>query len=135
MERWLDGPCSPELGEICHGLSEANLSQLQVLLESLKKDRLIYLKEGIWEGNYPRIQKQYQGQNARRIVRERMDQLPNEAQEMLGLIACMGGFNRRLLLGYFGENVELLAACLVKANRLGMLVLEETGFRCYESHI
>lgn len=135
MERWLDGPCSPELSEICHGLSEANLSQLQVLLESLKKDRLIYLKEGIWEGNYPRIQKQYQGQNARRIVRERMDQLPNEAQEMLGLIACMGGFNRRLLLGYFGENEELLAACLDKSHRLGLLVPEEKGFRFSESHI
>ena len=136
MERWLGGACSPELAEICHRLSEANSSQLQVLLESLKKDQLIYRNgEGQWEGDYPGILKQYQGQNAPQIVRQRMEQLTEETQELLCLMACMGGYHRRLLLEHLEGNEELLHFCLHTASRSGLLVPEENGYRFSESHI
>lgn len=136
MERWLGAACSPQLTEICHKLSEANSSQLQVLLESLRKDQLIYRNgEGLWEGDYSNILKQYQGQNALRIVRERFEQLTEETRELLCLMACMGGFNRRLLLEYFEGNEELLAFCLHTASRAGLLASEKNGYRFSESHI
>ena len=135
MERWLEGPCSPQLSEICHRLSEANLSQLQVLLESLKKDKLIYRNENRWVGDYPSIQKRYQGQNVLRFVRERMDQLPKEVQEMLCMISCMGGFYRRLLLEHFKGNEELLTSCLNQSIQSGLLVPEDKSFRFSEGHL
>lgn len=134
MERWLGGTCAPELSELCHRLSEANLAQLQVLVESLKNDRLIYEKEGVWQGNYAGIQKRYQGQSTLRIVRERWDALAKEAQEMLCLVACLGGYHRRLLLAHFEENEALLEACLVQATQLGLLVSEDNSYRFSESH-
>ena len=134
MERWLGGTCAPELSELCHRLSEANLAQLQVLMESLKKERLVYQKNGVWQGDYAGIQSRYQGQNALHIVRERWDALSKEVQEMLCLVACLGGYHRRLLLEHFEEKEALLDACLAQATQLGMLVSEDNSFRFSESH-
>lgn len=136
MEHWLGGACSPGLITVCHRLSEANSAQLQVLLESLKKDQLIYRNnEGLWEGDYSHILQQYQKQNAPLIVRERLAQLTQETQELLCLMACMGGYHRRLLLEYLQENEELLAFCLHTACRSGLVIPEQNAYRFSEGHI
>lgn len=136
MERLLDGTCSSDLAEVCHRISEANSAQLQVVLESLKKDQLIHRNdEGQWEGDLTEILQRYQGQNASHIVRERMEQLTQETQELLCLMSCMGGYHRLLLLAHLGDNEELLAFCLHTASRSGLLTPEENGYRFSESHM
>ena len=135
MEQWLGAPCSRQLSQTCHQLSEANLSQLQVLAESLKKENLIRLKDGIWEGDYEKILEKYRGQNAYGIVRTKIEQLSLLARDMIGLFSCMGVFDRNIVLGYFQGNGQLCEACVAEALQCGLLIPEDGGFNFSENHM
>src|SRR5690554_2795603 len=135
VENLLGSPCSQGLVEVSHQLTRGNLSQLQVLIDSLKNTDLIFLEKGVWEGNARAILKRYSGQNSFHILQERLNTLKKPVHEMLCLISIMGEYNRNVLVEHFRGDVNLLNKCLKEAVNAGLLEHKEKECRFSDPHI
>src|SRR5690554_780965 len=135
VESLLGSPCSQELVEVSHQLTRGNLSQLQVLMESLKNTDLISLEQGVWDGKGDAILKRYSGQNSFHILQERLSILNKPVQEMLCLISIMGEYNRNVLVEHFRRDNSLLNKCLKDAVDAGILERGGKEYRFSDPHI
>lgn len=135
MEESLQMPCSTVLGVVCYNLCGGNPSALQVLLESLRNNGLIWEEAGQWQGNPDTISQHYKGQRTERILFERLQQLSAPAQELLLFMACLGGFNRRVLVDWRAQRTPTLPQLLDEAIQAGFLMKDQNTFRFTEKHI
>lgn len=135
IERMLGSYCQDGFIDICYKLSTGNPSHLQVLLKSLSNSDFIWLQKGVWHCDRAAIERQYAGQNAEGILLERFDKLSVSAREILSLMACLGRFNRRIMLNWLQEDEGLMSRLLQEAENAGLLEQVGNDLRFSEMHI
>jgi signal transduction histidine kinase/predicted ATPase len=130
VELALAGECHKALVETCYTLTDGNPSHLQVLVESLKDTDLLWQdSSGIWQCNATAILDQFAGLNAERMLRSHLKQLPWEAYDVLSVIACMGRFNKRILLDWLDGDIVRMQSLLDDARNAGLIELDENEVR------
>lgn len=122
----LGGPCHESLVDVCFRLSGGNPSGLQVLLESFRDSGFISKNEGKWDCDEKEIVAQYAGQNTEAILLENARKLSGGAFEVLCIMACMGRFNRRVILDCLSGDTDRLDAVLKEAGDAGVISVSET---------
>ncbi|HTE29326.1 MAG TPA: histidine kinase, partial [Chryseolinea sp.] len=129
------GKCQPELIDTCHELTEGNPSHLQALLESLKNSDLIWQRADGWCCDANGILAQYEGQNPQNMLLEHVKMLSSSAEDVVCVIACMGRFNRQIILDWLQGDILKMNALLAEAIDAGLLKSYEQDVRFSEIHI
>ena len=135
VETMLDSECHEAVIDVCHTLSDGNLSHLQSMLENLKSTKHLWLENGVWYCIPEAIRQQYTRENADRMLLERIEKLSAPAYEVLSIIACMGRFNRRIILDWLKGDVVQMQSLLAEAREAGLLGPDENDIRFSESHV
>jgi signal transduction histidine kinase/predicted ATPase len=135
LEMTLSGECSKELIDTCCTLTDGNPSHLQALLESLKNTDLIWLVGSTWHCDAEAINIQYTGRNAERMLLESVKKLSTPAYKVLCMMACMGRFNRPIILDWLQGDKLLMKVLLNEAREAGLLEPDENEVRFSEMHI
>jgi predicted ATPase len=108
VEMTLGARCHHDLIDTCHTLTEGNPSHLQALLESLKNSELLWLEDNIFHGDAGAVKAQYEGQKAQSMFMEYVKKLSSPAYDVLCIMACMGRFNRQIILEWLqGDKVRM----------------------------
>lgn len=131
----LGGTCHPALINICYKLTDGNPSHLQALLDSLKQKELIWYADDRWCCDAAQVEKLYGGQNPERIVLDNVKKLSVQAYEVIYLIACLGRFNKDILLKWLDGKVSVMTSLLNEACKTGLLEQDDKEVRFVEMHI
>lgn len=134
LEITLDGTCGDALTALCYQMSGGNPSHLQILLESLTREKFIRLEDGVWTCELREVEKRFKGQNTVAMLRERMQKLSVPAQEALCVMACMGRFNKRTLLACLDGDDSRLQQVLKEAGDAGILTVNENEIHFSDIH-
>jgi len=135
VEAALGGKCQPELIDTCHRLTEGNPSHLQALLESLRNSELIWQQDHLWQCDAAVVKKQYEGQNAQNILLEYVKKLSPAAYDVLCIMACMGRFNKQIVLDWLQGDVFRMKSLLTEAVDAGLLESYDQDVRFSEMHV
>lgn len=131
----LGGLCNQNLSKVCYKLTDGNPSHLQALVDSLKQKELVTIQDGEWTCDINLIEELYGGKNPQRIVLEKIKKLSEGALEIIYLIACIGRFNKDILLKWLKGNATVMSALLNEASKTGLLEQDEKEIRFAEMHI
>jgi signal transduction histidine kinase/predicted ATPase len=132
VETMLGNPCHEALTDICYNVSEGNLSHLQSMLENLTGTGHLWQVKGVWHCDPEVIKQQYTREKANRMLLGRMDNLAAPTYEVLSVIACMGRFNRRIIIDWLNGDVEKMNAVLDEARDAGFLGPDKNDIRFSE---
>jgi signal transduction histidine kinase/predicted ATPase len=136
VEMTLSGECHHALIDTCSTLTEGNPSHLQALLESLKNTNLLWLdNNNIWQCDVPAILGKYAGLKAERMLWAHVKQLSAEAYDVLCIIACMGRFNKGIILDWLEGDILRMRTLLDDARDVGLIELDENEVRFSEMQI
>jgi predicted ATPase len=135
VEITLDGTCHPDLIETCYTLTEGNPSHLQALLDSLKNSTLLWQQDEVWQCDLEAVKHQYAGQHAGRIWLESVKKLSPLAHDVLCIMACMGRFNRAIILDWLQGDEHQMKVLLDEAREAGLLEPDENEVRFSEMQI
>ncbi|MBT1705713.1 AAA family ATPase [Chryseosolibacter indicus] len=134
-EMTLSGKCHGNMVDLCYSLTEGNPSHLQALLESLRKSELIWLDEGVWSCDVSAVSEQFSGLKAERILWTHVRRLSFGAYSVLCIIACMGRFDRGIILDWMGGDEQKLKSLLNEAGDAGLIEFDENEVRFSEMQI
>ncbi|HEY0652547.1 MAG TPA: AAA family ATPase [Chryseosolibacter sp.] len=135
IELTLGGECHPDLLDTCNKITDGNPSHLQALLESLKKTDLIWLEHSRWHCDATAVRKQYEGQNAQIMVLEHVKKLSPAAYDVLCIMACMGRFNKQIIIDWLEGDTTRMKALLDEALDAGLLEAPEQEVRFSEMYV
>lgn len=135
IEMVLGAPCHASLSDICYALTEGKPSHLQALMESLTTTGLIWREGNVFHGNTEAIKIQYEGQQAQRVVWKRMERLSRPASDVLCIMACLGRFNRQIILDWLQGNTLRLSELIDEAVEAGLLESYEQEVRFSEMNL
>jgi signal transduction histidine kinase/predicted ATPase len=135
VETTLSGPCEDNLIETCYTISEGNLSHLQALLESLKASSLLWTDGNTWRCDTVNVLEQYVGLKAESIVLKQVQRLSYEAYTMLCIIACMGRFDRAIIVDWLGGDTVKMKQLLDEAKDAGVIEADDNEVRFSEMQI
>ncbi|WP_137404979.1 AAA family ATPase [Echinicola rosea] len=135
LEEILGASVMPHLHRLFHKLCEGNPSYMQILAESLKAEKLIVRQKGKWSGNIDKIQRRYNGQNARDILWDRLKALSQPSLKLLTWLSCIGNYNQKVLLSLFESNEQLLRQSLQESLEMGLLTFQKGDYRFAETYI
>jgi predicted ATPase len=135
LETTLRRPCSDDLIDVCYKLSGGNASHLQLLIESLKVGELLRLQDGSWVCDKEIVEARHAGQNTEGILLYGMKGLSQTAHEVLCVMACMGRFNRKTILGWLHGDQDTMDAVLKEASDAGLLAISESEIHFSDLHM
>jgi signal transduction histidine kinase/predicted ATPase len=135
VEMTLGARCHHDLIDTCHTLTEGNPSHLQALLESLKNSELLWLEDNIFHGDAGAVKAQYEGQKAQSMFMEYVKKLSSPAYDVLCIMACMGRFNRQIILEWLQGDKVRMNLLLNEAVDAGLLEAYEHEVRFSEIHV
>jgi signal transduction histidine kinase/predicted ATPase len=135
MEMTLGGPCHLDLIAICNKLTEGNPAHLQALLESLKDSDLIWQQDRVIHCDAAAIKAQFEGQRAPTMWLEHVKKLSTSAYDVVCIMACMGRFNRQIILDWLLGNAAKMKVLLDEAVDAGLLELYEQEARFSDMHV
>ncbi len=128
------GP-SEEFADTCHKLTGGNPSHLQALLESLRNSELIWREGDVLQCNAEAVIIQYQGQKTHTMLLEQVRKLSPAAYDVLCITACMGRFDRQLILDWLDGDVTTMKSLLDEAMDAGLLKAYEQDIRFSDMHV
>jgi signal transduction histidine kinase/predicted ATPase len=134
-EMTLGAKCHHDLIDTCHKLTEGNPSHLQALLESLRNSDLLWLEEGVFHCDARAVRAQYEGQKAQSMLMEYVKKLSSPAYDVLCIMACMGRFNRQIILDWLQGDTARMKVLLDEAVDAGLLEAYEHEVRFSEMHV
>ena len=135
LEITLGGQSHDNLVNVCYKLSGGNASHLQVLIESLGTANLLRLEDGRWNCDIAQVEMRYAGQNTERILLERMKALSQSAQEVMSIMACMGRFDKRTILGWLKGDQASMGRILKEVVDAGLLKQDENEIHFSDQHM
>src|SRR5687767_3795376 len=136
VEITLSGECHPDLIDTCYTLTEGKPSHLQALIESLKKTDLLWPDiNDVWQCDVSTVLEKYAGLKADRMLWAHVKQLSSEAYDILSVIACMGRFNKGIILDWLDGDILLMQTLLSEARDVGLIELDENEVRFSEMQI
>jgi signal transduction histidine kinase/predicted ATPase len=121
--------------DTCHKLTAGNPSHLQALLESLRNSDLIWRDGDVLQCNAEAVITQYEGQKTQTMLLEQVRRLSPAAYEVLCITACMGHFDRQLILDWLGGDAATMKALLDEALDAGLLKAYDQDIRFSDMHI
>lgn len=134
-EMTLGSKCRQELADTCHKLTMGNPSHLLALLESLKNSDLIWREGDMFQCDTDRVIAQYEGQKAQTMLLEQVNKLSERAYTILCITACMGRFDRQLILDWLKGDAIKMKALIEEAVDAGLLKVYDNEVRFSEMHI
>jgi signal transduction histidine kinase/predicted ATPase len=134
-EMTLGAKVHPDLIDTCHKLTEGNPSHLQALLDRLKRSDQVWQEGDVWCCNASEIKSQYEGQNAQYMLLEQVTKLSSAAYEILCVIACMGRFNKQIILDWLQGDWLQMKTILNEAVDAGILERYEQDVRFSEMNV
>src|SRR5690606_22608422 len=117
----LDAKASEEFVDTCYKITAGNPSHLQALLESLRNSDLIWNDGKEVQCNAEGVIATYQGQKTQTMLLEQVRRLSPAAYEVLCIAACMGRFDRQLILDWLGGDATTMKSLLDEALDAGLL--------------
>jgi signal transduction histidine kinase/predicted ATPase len=135
MEMTLGASCHSDLIDICVKLTEGNPSHLQALLESLKNSDLLWREGDVFCCDAHAVNMQYEGQQAQNMVLEYVKKLSPSAYDVVCIMACMGRFNRHIILDWLQGDAVHMKALLDEVVDAGLLEAYEQEVRFSEMHV
>jgi signal transduction histidine kinase/predicted ATPase len=135
VEMTLGAKCHPDLIDTCHKLTEGNPSHLQALLERLKNSDLIWQQSDAWYCDANAVKAQYEGRNAQYMLLEHVTKLSSSAYDVLCIMACMGRFNRQIILDWLQGDTLRMKVLLAEAVDAGLLEPYEQEVRFSEMNV
>jgi signal transduction histidine kinase/predicted ATPase len=135
MEITLGAECHDDLVEVCNTLTAGNPAHLQALLESLKASNLIRQKDHIIYGDVVAIKAQYEGQRAPNMLLEHVKKVSSSAFDVLCIMACMGRFNRQIILDWLNGDASRMKTLLDESVDAGLLEAYEQEVRFSDMHV
>jgi signal transduction histidine kinase/predicted ATPase len=135
MEMTLGAQCHSDLIDICNKLTEGNPAHLQALLETLKNGDLIWQQDGVIHCDAAAIKAQFEGQLPPTMWLEHVKKLSPSAYDVVCIMACMGRFNRQIILDWLLGNAAKMKALLDEAVDAGLLELYEHDARFSDMHV
>ena len=135
IETALSGQCHHTLTDTCHALTEGNPSHLQALIENLKSTDLIWQHDGVWHCHAPAVLEQYAGLKAERMLLAHVKKLSSAAYDVLCVLACMGRFNRGIILDWLGGDSLRMQTLLEEAREAGVIEIDDSEVRFSEMQI
>jgi signal transduction histidine kinase/predicted ATPase len=131
VEITLGAPCHADLIDTCHELTEGNPSRLQALLERLKSSDFLWLDQDTWHCEPVAVKAQYEG-NGQYMQLEHAAKLSQSAYDVLCIMACMGRFNRQIILDWLQGDTVRMKTLLAEAVDAGLLEPYEQEVRFSE---
>lgn len=131
----LDASASPEFVDTCHRLTAGNPAHLQALLESLRNSDLIWRDGDVLQCNTDAVITQYQDQKTQTMMLEQVRRLSPAAYDVLCITACMGRFDRQLMLDWLDGESGILKLLLDEALDAGLLKTYEQDIRFSDTHV
>lgn len=135
VESSLNGRIHVDLAEICYVLCEGNPTYLQVLLDSIKNTDYIWKLDDIWQCDAEAISKYYKGKGKEQILFKRLGDISEQTRSMLYMMACMGGYNHRVLIDSFNGNEGALHLSLKEAINSELIKEEHGSYLFAKRHI
>lgn len=135
MELTLGGKCDVELVSICAKLTDGNPSHLQALLENLRNSDLIWRQNEVLYCDALAVRTQYEGKNPQNMQLWQLQKLSAAAYEVLCTIACLGRFNRQIVLDWLNGDIVVMKALLDESIEAGLLEANDQDVRFSEIHI
>jgi signal transduction histidine kinase/predicted ATPase len=134
-EMTLGAGCQKDLLNICEDLTGGNPSHLQALLESLRNGDLIWLQGDVWHCDANLVKTQYKGQNAQHILFEHVKKLSTHSYDILCIMACMGRFNRQIILDWLHGDTFRMKDLLDEAVDAGLIEVNDQEIRFSEMYV
>jgi signal transduction histidine kinase/predicted ATPase len=131
----LDAKASEEFVDTCYKITAGNPSHLQALLESLRNSDLIWNDGKEVQCNAEGVIATYQGQKTQTMLLEQVRRLSPAAYEVLCIAACMGRFDRQLILDWLGGDATTMKSLLDEALDAGLLKVYEQDIRFSDMHV
>lgn len=131
----LEASASRAFVDTCHKLTAGNPSHLQALLESLRNSELIWREGDVLHCNAEAVIAQYQGQKTQTMLLEQVRRLSPAAYDVLCVTACMGRFDRQLILDWLGGDAGIMKSLLDEALDVGLLKAYEQDIRFSDMHV
>jgi signal transduction histidine kinase/predicted ATPase len=135
IEMTLGSKCHRDLIDTCSKLTEGNPSHLQALLESLRTSDLIWKENDELHCDARAVTAQYEGKNAQNMQVGQLRKLSDSANDILCIMACMGRFNRQIILDWLQGDTRQMKALLDEAVEAGLLEAYEQEVRFSEVHV
>lgn len=129
VELTLGASCHQDLTDICYKLTEGNPSQLQGLLETLRNSNLIWREGDKFQCQADAVITQYKGQKTKNILLDKVKKLSSDAYDVLCLTACVGRFDRDLILDWLKGDALKMNAIIEEAVEAGLLEAYEHELR------
>ncbi|HYG19830.1 MAG TPA: AAA family ATPase [Ohtaekwangia sp.] len=134
-EMTLNGKCHRGLTSTCYKLTEGNPSHLQALLDHLRSGDLIWQEGGVWHCDAVALKAQYEGRNAQYMLLEQVAKLSPAAYDVLCIMACMGRFNRQIILDWLQGDIAKMKMLLAEGVDAGVLEPYEQEVRFSEMNV
>src|SRR5690606_32253105 len=134
-EMILGAKCGPELVDTCYKLTGGNPSHLLALLESLKNSDLVWREGDVFQCDSGLVIAQYEGQKAQTMLLEQVKRLSDRTYTILCMTACMGRFDRQLILDWLKGDTVQMKTFLEEAIDAGLLKVYDQEVRFSEMHI
>jgi len=131
----LNARASQQFVDTCYKITAGNPSHLQALLESLRNSDLIWHDGNELQCNADAVITTYQGQKTQTMLLEQVRRLSPAAYEVLCIAACMGRFDRQLILDWLGGDAATMKSLLDEALDAGLLKAYEQDIRFSDMHI
>ncbi len=135
MEMTLGAKCDADLIDTCDKLTGGNPSHLQALLESLRNSDLLWRGNDGFHCDAEAVLEQYEGQEAQNMLLEHVKKLSPAAYEVVCIMACMGRFNRQVILDWLQGEAAQMNALLDEAVDSGLLEVYEQEVRFSDMHL
>jgi signal transduction histidine kinase/predicted ATPase len=135
IEMTLGAKCDRDLIETCYKLTDGNPSLLQSLLESLRTSNLIWMQSDVFQCDAKAVKAQYEGRKAQSMLFGQVKILSGSAYDILCIMACMGRFNRQIILDWLQGDSVNMKALLNEAVDAGLLVAYDQEVRFSEMHV
>lgn len=135
IEMTLGSKCHRDLIDTCNRLTEGNPSHLQALLESLRNSDLIWMEGDELHCDAAAVKAQYEGKNAQNMQVGHVKKLSGSASDVLRIMACMGRFNRQIILDWLQGDTLQMKTLLDEAVDAGLLEAYEQEVRFSEVHV
>ena len=130
IESTLQEKCHRDLIDTCYSLTDGNPSHLQALLGSLKNTDFIWQNESnIWQCNASGILGRFAGLKAERMLRAHLKQISPDAYDVLCVMACMGRFNKRIVIDWLEGDMERMHSLLAESKGAGLIEVDDNEVR------
>ena len=109
---------------------------MQALIESLKKTDLLWSDvNNVWQCDVSAVLEKYAGLKTERMLWAHVKQLSSETYDVLSVIACMGRFNKGIIVDWLDGDISRMRTLLNEAREAGVIELDENEVRFSEMQI